>query len=69
MPEEILPNSVSDLSAGLNHMKLTEARAAELAAELARLNAAVRDAAAVLHFDSAPSDFQRVIEAAARDST
>jgi hypothetical protein len=64
MPTQISPSSVADLAVGLNDLPLTDTRAAELAAELVRLNAAVRQAATMLHFDSAPGDFQRVLEAA-----
>ena len=51
-------------AAGVQQLALTDARALELAAELRRLDAAVSQAAAILDFDSAPADFQRVLEGA-----
>jgi hypothetical protein len=61
----ISPRSVTDWAAGPQDLALTEARALELAAELSRLDPAVREAALILDFDSAPASFQRVLEAAA----
>ena len=65
MPDMLSPTTVLNLAGSFSDQPLSQMRAAELAAELMRLNAAVRQAATVLNFDSAPSDFQRVLEAAA----
>ena len=61
----IAARSVTEWATGPQDPVLTEARALELAAELRRLEAAVSQAARILDFDSAPSSFQRVLEAAA----
>ncbi len=56
---------VRNWAAGLQDLHLTEARACELAAELARLDAAVRQTTGILDFDSEPASFRRILEAAA----
>jgi hypothetical protein len=62
----ISARSVAEWAAAMQDLHLAEDRAAGLAAELARLYIAVRRAADALDFDSDPTHFWQILEAAAQ---
>jgi hypothetical protein len=62
----ISARSVAEWAAAMQDLHLAEDRAAGLATELARLDIAVRRAADVLDFDSDPTRFWQILEAAAQ---
>ena len=60
------PNVIQAIAAELQDGRVGDARAAELAAEVGRLNAAVLREASTLRFEDEPAHFARALEAAAR---
>jgi hypothetical protein len=60
-----LPPALLRAQAEERGIALTEARATALAADLARLEAALAQASAALDFDSSPDSFARILDAAA----
>jgi hypothetical protein len=60
------PNLILAIAAELQNVHVGNARAAELAAELGRLNAAVLRETDTLRFEDEPAHFVRALEAAAR---
>ncbi|HKU96334.1 MAG TPA: hypothetical protein VJR58_13710 [Vineibacter sp.] len=56
---------IADLAVDLQGIRLPSARAAELAAEVDRLNGAVRAAAGQLSFDDDPSGYAALLAKAA----
>jgi hypothetical protein len=59
------PNVIQAIAAQLHHGRVGGARAAELAAEIGRLNAAVLREVNTLRFADEPAHFARALEAAA----
>ena len=59
------PKLIQAIAAGLQDGRVGEARAAELAAEVGRLNAAVLREANALQFEDEPAHFARTLDAAA----
>lgn len=60
------PNVIRAIATELQAVQVGNARAAELAAELGRLNAAVLRESDTLRFEDEPAHFVRTLEAAAR---
>jgi len=61
------PNVIQAIAAGLQDgQRVGDSRAAELAAEVSRLNAAVLREVNTLRFADEPAHFTRALEAAAR---
>jgi len=57
----VTPSLIKMIAAELQDGTVADARAAELAAEVGRLNAAVRGGAGALRFHDEPADFARTL--------